>query len=129
MAVDPEAIGLVVLPLTIIDVAVNVLKTALTAGFIVLPLTDVVGPVRPSLRALSVSDQTKPLTVVNCSALVLVFGPLFPDLGVHGCMRHCRGLHKLSKREVLGRSDLLLFHIGVVAARLIASGPRLHFDD
>lgn len=63
--VDTTAIGLVICPVAVIDIAIDMDKATFTMGSILSPLSTVLGSVIPSLLAEPISESTLPLTFVD----------------------------------------------------------------
>ena len=96
--VDTVAIGLVIEPLSIIDITVCVEELALTASLVILPITFVASVVGPDHGPASMSQASLPLTGVNRSCLVRMHSSL------QGCISRIgaiKGLPRLIALEVL----------------------------
>ena len=63
--VNTATVGLVVSPVSIIDVPINMDKAALTMGPILTPLTAVSGSIVPRLLAHAIPEATLPLALVD----------------------------------------------------------------
>ena len=76
MNVDALAVGLIVHPVALIHVTVDMGELTVAMGPVILPVAFVAGAVGPSLRALSISEATDPLSCVLRASRVRVRLPL-----------------------------------------------------
>ena len=76
MFVDASPVGLVVGPVSIVDVAIDVNESTFTMSPIFTPLTGVFGSIVPSLLPEPVSEATFPLTSVHSARLESIRGSL-----------------------------------------------------
>ena len=104
--VDTAAVGFVVSPISIIDVAVNMNKTAFSMSTILSPLTAVLGPIIPRLLAEAVSETAFPLTGVYCTRFECI-GRALLSLLVGTIQVLGNSLAGLFLREVLAAAELL----------------------
>ena len=80
MLVDTAAVGFVVSPISIVDVAVDMNKTTLSMSTILSPLTAVLGPIVPRLLTEAVTETAFPLTGVYCTRFKCIGSALLPLL-------------------------------------------------
>ena len=81
MDIDALAVGLVVDPVSLVNIAIDVRKLTIPMSPIVFPATFVLGAIGPDLGALTISEATEPLASVLGSRAIGVRRPLLP-LGV-----------------------------------------------
>ena len=134
MRVEAEAIGLVILPLALVNVTVDVRELALATGLALFPIAHVFGTVVPQLFAVAISERAAPFSVIECTVRKLEGGPRFALVRAIGILRPVQDLLLLrfiqfSHRKILGRSDLLAFQKHKLFPCSVASGPRLQFDN
>jgi hypothetical protein len=107
MHVNTESVGLVVGPLSIVDISVDVHELSLTVGMVLSPLARVLGTVRPMLLTLAVTEASLPLTVVNSTTLETIRRAFFTSLiGIEGFLRR-NSLLAFFISEVLAASNVL----------------------
>ena len=71
MSVCSVAIGLVIDPVSFIDIAVCVVQLSATIGLSITPFTFIAATVKPFLLALSITYTIQPLTLINSPAVEL----------------------------------------------------------
>jgi hypothetical protein len=101
---------------------------ALAKCFVFPPLSDVLGAIRPRLRAETVSESTFPLSFIDSSrfeSVRLSFLSGFFEAALP--RRYC--LCEFSESEVLGRANLFAPHLGHLPSGQIASEPSLYLND
>ena len=104
--VNAATIGLVIGPISVIDISIDMNKATLTMSPILTPFTAIPGSVVPRLLTEAVSEASLPLTCVNssrlegiwCTLLALLVWPI-DVLG--------DSLTRLLLSEVLARAELL----------------------
>lgn len=69
MLVDTTSIGLVIGPVSVVNVAVDVDKSALAVSTVLTPLTTVLGTVGPGLLTEAVTESALPLACVDGTGL------------------------------------------------------------
>ena len=81
MNVDTLAVGLVINPVTLVDVTIDMSKLTVPMSPIILPTAFIAGPIRPYLSAFTIAEAAEPLSCVLGSRAVCVCRPLLP-LGI-----------------------------------------------
>ena len=71
MSVRPVAVGLIIDPVSFVDIAVCVVQLSATIGLSVPPFTFIAATIKPFLLALTITNTIQPLTLVNGSAVEL----------------------------------------------------------
>ena len=104
--VDTAAVGFVVSPISIVDVAVDMNKTAFAMSTILSPLTTVLGPIVPRLLTEAVTEAAFPLTSVYCTRFECIRRALL-SLLVGTIQVLGNSLAGLLLREVLAATELL----------------------
>ncbi len=69
MDIDTIAVGFVIVPLALEDVAVNVPELALAAGLVEPPIPLIPGTIRPDLDTIAMLHVAQPLPLVDSSVL------------------------------------------------------------
>lgn len=69
MDVDAEAVGLVVFPVTLIDVTICMPELTLAISFVELPFTFIFGAIWPYLGAWTVPHSFAKISLIDCSVL------------------------------------------------------------
>ena len=104
--VDTSAVGFVISPISIVDVAVDMNKTAFAMSTILSPLTAIPGPIVPRLLTEAVTEAAFPLTSVYCTRFECIWRTLL-SLLVGTIQVLSNSLSGLFLREVLAASELL----------------------
>ena len=71
MSVRSVAVGLVIDPVSFVDIAVCVVQLSATIGFSITPFTFIAATIEPFLLALAITYTIQPLTLVDGSAVEL----------------------------------------------------------
>lgn len=69
MHVDPVSVGLIIDPVSFIEVSINVHEFTLAMGSVIFPATYVLSAIRPLLFALAIPKATDPLSVIPSARL------------------------------------------------------------
>jgi hypothetical protein len=122
MNIGSVTIGLVIAPLSIVDVSIGMHEFTLAVSLVIFPLTDILGAIRPSLRSVTMPLAAFPVTVVNCSGLEDM-----PHLSVgFGAML---GFLVFSEGKVLVRAYLFALHEGDSPPGNDSPSQGLHLRD
>ena len=70
VCVGSLAVAFVVKPLTLVDVAISMMEGSGAACMVKLPLANILSPIRPLHRSLSVPQPTLPLALIHSTSLV-----------------------------------------------------------
>ena len=105
MLVNASAIGLIIGPVAVVDVAINVDKSTLPMGSVLSPLSTVLGSIGPRLLAKTVTEATLPLACVNGARLESVGGTRLTRL-IRIVHILCNCLACLLLRKVLATTQL-----------------------
>ena len=104
--VDASAVGFVVGPISIVDITVDMNKTAFAMSTILSPLTAILGSIVPRLLTEAVTEPAFPLTSVYCTRFECIWRTLL-SLLVGTIQVLSNSLSGLFLREVLAASKLL----------------------
>lgn len=108
MDIHTIAVGFIVEPFTLEDIAVNVPELSVAAGLIETPVSFVLGAVLPHLHAIAVLHVSEPLARVGCSILEVDFTALL-QLGLINILHiEVRIIHR---EAVIRRGVVMLMRV------------------
>jgi hypothetical protein len=126
--VDTRAIGLIVCPVAIINIAVHMDKFTLTMCSILTPLTSINSTVRPNLFAKPVTESTSPLAIIAGSRSKDVLWPIL-TCGIRIVNPLSHSLTGFLLREVLTGAELFGAKHSNVTSGNCAPPPSLDLYD
>ena len=128
MLVDASAIGFVIGPVPVIDVAVHMNESAFPVRSIFSPFTAILRTIRPGLFTESISESTLPLACVHSTSLESVGWSLFALL-VWVVDVLCHSFTGLFLSEILAAPHLFGFQERDKLSSPVSSVPSLEFND
>ena len=89
MLIDAKTVGFVFLPCPFENIAIHVVKCALTMRFVIKPVAFVPGTIRPLLNSVTMPHVSFPLAFVDCAIIKDVLSLLDVFTG-HSSVEHFR---------------------------------------